>query len=412
MSFIQKFAFRNVGRNKRRSLLAVISVTLSIMLIIFLQGFVGGFLDNLVHNYTKNETGHIRIATDQFEEKAKFYPVTENIKDPDRILQTISQNEEINKYIRTMTKRIVFGVLLSHDGNNKTALAYAGDPEKEKELLMLNNSILSGGRYIENENETIIGKQLAEDLNYELGDEINVLTQGSDYALHLKKFKIVGLFETGLSMYDEKLFQIPLISAQELLRMPGETQQIIIMLNNYHDSDKVAEQINNLLKDNEIAVSSWSEIGTYYFYVEMAAQIYGWYYIVIAFLGAFIIANIMMMVVLERRKEIGIIKSLGFSNKQVLSMFVFEGMILGFIGSIIGSLIGVGIVIILHYHGLDFSKMLSSIDMPLSSIVYFRLNVLNVITAILLGTVVATVISFIPSRRAEKMKIVDSLKSV
>ncbi len=412
MSFIQKFAFRNVGRNKRRSILAVISVTLSIMLIVFLQGFVGGFLDNLVHNYTKNETGHIRIATNQFEEKAKFNPVTENIKDPDRILQTISQNEEINKNIRIMTKRIVFGVLLSHDGNNKAALAYAGDPKKEKELLMLNNSILPGGRYIENENETIIGKQLAEDLNYELGDEINVLTQGSDYALHLKKFKIVGLFETGLGMYDEKLFQIPLISAQELLRMPGETQQIIIMLNNYHDSDMVAEQIDNLLMDNEIAVSPWSKIGTYYFYVEMAAQIYGWYYIVIAFLGAFIIANIMMMVVLERRKEIGIIKSLGFSNKQVLSMFVFEGMILGFIGSIIGSLIGVGIVTILHYHGLDFSKMLSSIDMPLSSIVYFRLNVLNIVTAILLGTVVSTVISFIPSRRAEKMKIVDSLKSV
>ncbi len=412
MSFIQKFAYRNLGRNKRRSLLAVISVTLSIMLIVFLQGFIGGFLDNLVHNYTKNETGHIRIATTKFEEKAKFFPVTENIKDPDRIMQTISQNEEINKKVRIMAKRIVFGVLLSHDGNNKTALAYAGDPEIEKELLMLNNSILPGGRYIENENETIIGKKLAEDLHYEIGDEINVLTQGSDYALHLKKFKIVGLFETGLGMYDEKLFQVPLISAQELLRMPGEIQQIIVMLNNYHDSDRVAVQINNLLEDSEIAVSPWSKIGAYYFYVEMASEVYGWIYIVIAFLGAFIIANIMMMVVLERRKEIGIIKSIGFTNGQVLSMFVFEGMILGFIGSIIGSLIGVGIVTILHYHGLDFSQMLSSVDMPMSSIVYFRLNLLSVITVILLGTAVSTVISFIPSRRAGKMKIVDSLKSI
>ncbi len=412
MSFIQKFAIRNVGRNRRRSLLAVISVMLSIMLIVFLQGMIGGFLDNLVHNYTKNETGHIRIATKDFEERAKFFPVTENISDPNEIIQLINSDKNISKYIKTISQRIIFGVLLSHNGNNKQALAYAGDPEKEKDLLMLNKSILPGGRYIKNSGETIVGKRLADDLNYSIGDEIPVMTQGSDYALHLKKFKIVGLFETGLGMYDEKIFQVPLTSATELLRMPGQTQQIVIMLNDYHRSDTVAALLADKLSGYDVEVSSWTKIGVYSSYVELANNIYNWIYIVIAFLGAFIIANIMMMVVLERRKEIGIIKSMGFTNGQVLTMFINEGMLLGFAGSVVGSLIGLGIVTILHFHGIDFSGMMESINFPMSNVIYLRLNILSVLIAILLGTAVSTVVSFFPSRRAEKMKIVDSLKSV
>jgi len=412
MSFIQKFAVRNVGRNRRRSLLAVISVTLSIMLIVFLQGMIGGFLDNLVHNYTKNETGHIRIATKEFEERAKFFPVTDNISNPNEIIKLIKQDENIQKYIKSISQRIVFGVLLSHDGNNKQAIAYAGDPEQEKELLMLNKSLLPGGRYIQNEDEAIVGKKLAEDLNYRIGDEIPVMTRGSDYALHLKKFKIVGLFETGLSMYDEMIFQLPLAGAQELLRMLGQAQQIVIMLKNYHNSDVIAQMITEKLSDYDVQVSPWTKIGVYANYVKMANSIYNWIYIVIAFLGAFIIANIMMMVVLERRKEIGIIKSMGFTNGQVLTMFMNEGMLLGFVGSVVGSLIGLGIVTILHFHGIDFSGMMESINFPMSNVIYLRLNLLSIVIAILLGTVTSTIVSFFPSRRAEKMKIVDSLKSV
>lgn len=412
MSFIQKFAVRNVGRNKRRSLLAVISVTLSILLIVFLQGLIGGFLDNLVHNYTKNETGHVRIATKEFEEKAKFFPVTGNIKNPQKIIDVIIQDKEINRNIKSISQRITFGVLLTNEGNNKQALAYAGDIEIEKNLLMLNESILPDGRYLEANDEAIVGKLLADDLGYKLDDEISVMTQGSDYALHLKKFTIVGLFDTGLRIYDERIFQIPLSSAQELLRMPDQVQQIVIMLDNYHDSESVAKKMAAKLSDYEVVVSPWTAIGGYAMWVEMANQIYNWFYIVIAFLGAFIIANIMMMVVLERRREIGIIKSMGFTNGQVLSMFVSEGMLLGFVGSVVGALIGLGIVTFLHFHGIDFSKMMGGIDFPMSNIIYLRVNFLSLLVAILLGTLVSTFVSFFPSRRAEKMKIVDSIKSV
>lgn len=412
MSFIQKFALRNVGRNKRRSMLAVISVMLSIMLIVFLQGMIGGFLDNLVHNYTKNETGHIRIATKGFEERAKFYPVTENIKNPEQIIEVIQNDESLNKKIQSISQRITFGVLLTNDGNNKQAVAYAGDPEIEKNLLMLQKSLLPGSKYLQGDDEAIIGKVLADDLGYKIGDKISVMTQGSDYALHLKKFTIVGLFETGLTMYDEKLFQIPLAGAQELLRMPGQAQQIVIMLDNYHESEKIAREISSKVAQYDVVASAWSEIGGYAMWVDMAKNIYNWIYIVIAFLGAFIITNILMMVVLERRKEIGIIKSMGFTNAQVLSMFVNEGMILGFLGSVVGAVIGLGIVTFLHYHGIDFTKMMGGIEFPMSNIIYLKINILNFIIAILLGTLVSTVVSFFPSRRAEKMKIVDSLKSV
>jgi len=103
---------------------------------------------------------------------------------------------------------------------------------------------------------------------------------------------------------------------------------------------------------------------------------------------------------------------MGFTNGQVLSMFMSEGMLLGFVGSVVGALIGLGIVTFLHFHGIDFSKMMGGIDFPMSNIIYLRVNFLSLLVAILLGTLVSTFVSFFPSRRAEKMKIVDSIKSV
>jgi len=82
------------------------------------------------------------------------------------------------------------------------------------------------------------------------------------------------------------------------------------------------------------------------------------------------------------------------------------------VGSVVGALVGLGIVTLLHFHGIDFSKMMGGIDFPMSNIIYLRVNFLSLLVAILLGTLVSTFVSFFPSRRAEKMKIVDSIKSV
>jgi len=393
-------------------MLAIISISLAILFIIYLKGLIGGFTGSIVKNYTKNETGHIRISTKKFEENSRFYPINDNIKNPKKLITQILSQAEIADKIDIITQRINFGVLINHGGNNEMAVALAGNPETEKNLLMLQKSLLPGGKYIENADETIIGYKLAQNLNYELGDQIRVMTRGSDYALHLKKFKIVGIFKSGLNTLDETIFQIPINGAKKLLRMGNQTQQIIIFLKDYHRSDEIALKILNALSDQNLAVTPWTKIGGYYSYVKMAAGIYNWLYIIIALFGAFIIGNIMMMVVFERRKEIGLIRSMGMSGKDVLLLFINEGFILGFIGSVVGSSLGFLLVLFFHYHGIDFSSMMGSLKFPMDNIINFKISFYGIFMPLVLGTVIAALISVAPSYKAAKMKIVDSIKSV
>jgi putative ABC transport system permease protein len=412
MHYLMTMAFRNIRRNRRRSLLAAVSVTLAIAFIVCMQGLTGGFLESVVKNYTKNETGHVRITTKGFLEKYRFMPVTENIRDPHTVIETVRSDPEVAPHLRTVTERIVFGVFLSNEGSNKTALAMAGDPGVEKKLLMLDRSILPGGRYIRHERETIIGERIAATLGYRVGDTMKVMTRGSDYALHMRKFVIVGIFSTGLRMLDDAVFQVSLSDARQLLRTGAATQQIILMLDNYKRAERIAAAIESRLQNNDLAVVPWTEIGDYGRIVRFARSVYSVIYAAVALLGAFIIGNIMMMVVLERRREIGVLKSMGFRRGEVLRLFIAEGMALGLIGSLAGTLLGAAISIVLHFHGIDFTKALSTVNMPMDNVVYFTISAGGLVQAVAIGVIVSTLVSLLPSRQAARMNPVEAIKSV
>jgi putative ABC transport system permease protein len=407
-----KLALRNVGRNRRRSILAFVSVAISLAVIVFAQGFVGGFVQSFVKNATKNDAGHIRIAAKKFEERSRFFPVAYNVSNPDSVIATIQRDPAVLGNIALITKRTSFGVLLSNNGLNKSALALAGDPEKEKDLLLLQKSILPGGRYLSGPRDLVMGNAMAKSLRFRVGDTVRVMTSASDYALNLRKFVIVGLFSTGMNVFDDMMFQIGLQDAQDLLRTGNAVQQIIIMLNDYRTADKVAAAIRSDIPDTSISVTPWTHVGDTYATVELVTRIYNWIYVVIALLGAFIISNIMMMAVLERRKEIGILKSMGFNRKEVLTMFLAEGMALGLIGSLAGVALGSAAVAFFHVHGLDLTAFMSKINVPLDNVLYPSVNVSNVIYSVVLGTVLAAIVSVAPARQASKMNVVDAIKSV
>jgi putative ABC transport system permease protein len=407
-----RLALRNVGRNRRRSVLAIVSVAISLTVIVFAQGFIAGFVASFVKNATKNDAGHIRISAKKFEERCRFFPVSYNVVNPDSIIGAIRRDPAIASDIALITPRVSFGVLLSNGGNNRSAVALAGDPAKEKNLLYLQKSIIPPGRYISGRRDLIMGCALAKSLHFRMGDTVRVMTSGSDYALHLRKFAVVGLFSTGLNVFDDMMFQIGIDDARELLAMGSDDQQIIIMLNDYRRADNVAARIRALIPDTSISVTPWTKIGDTYTTVDLVGRIYNWIYAIIALLGAFIISNIMTMAVMERRKEIGILKSMGFTRREVLIMFLAEGMALGFVGSLAGTALGAGLVALFHVHGIDLTAYMSRMSIPLDNVIYTTLSASNLVYSILLGTVLAALVSVPPARQAARMNVVDAIKSV
>ena len=412
MIYIFKMALRNVSRNRRRSLLAALSICLSVMFILFMKGMADGFLDSMVRNYTRSETGHIRITTRGFEERQRFYPVNENIKNPDKIIESINGHSQIEEHITLITERTQFGVLLSNEGRNKSAAILAGEPYKEKELFMLQKSILPGGRYLENGRDVIIGKKIAQALEYNVGDTVSVVTEASDHSLNMRNFVVAGIFETGLNLFDDGIAQIGIDDAKHLLRTGADVQQIIIMLDDYRNAEMVAGQIRNLLQREDLSVNAWTQIGDYGNMVRYMEVVYGTFYMIIALLGAFIVGNIMMMVVLERRKEIGIIKSMGLNQREILFMFLAEGAILGLIGSIAGTVLGGVVVTYFHVYGMDFTAMVGDLKMPMDNVVYFAINPVNFFMTLILAILFSSFMSFGPAWRASRLSAVKAIKGV
>ncbi|HKL86281.1 MAG TPA: FtsX-like permease family protein [Treponemataceae bacterium] len=415
MKWILELAARNLLRNKRRTSLAIVSMFLTVFLMTFLGSFVDGMMQNFVDNVTRNDSGHVRVTSRDFDERQRFMPVDANIPDSEAVVSAIQNISELAGEIALVEERILFGNLLGNGNANKTAVAYAGDPEKERELLRLDKSIAEG-RYIENSGETIIGRGLAEDLNLSVNDELRVVATGADYGLHLKKFKIVGIFNTGMKNLDDVVFQVSLKDAQMLLRTFGGSQQVLVMLKDYNKAEEAAVLIRASLSKlpgaENLIVRPWTEIGEYPALILTMESTYDMIYYVVGILGAFIITNIMMMVVLERRREIGILKAMGLKKREVLMLFFSEGILIGLIGSFLGALIGFILTFSLRNTGLDFSSSLSSINYPINPIIYLSADPLMALKMVAIGTGLSALVSFLPSRKAAKMNVIEAIQSV
>jgi len=421
------YAWRNLLRNTRRSLLAVLSTFLATLLVVAGNGLTEGFLDSMVRNYAKNETGHVNITTSSYRERARFLPIDDYIADADQLVSEIEQMDGAGAGTGagagpayagsgiTAAPRIRFGILLSSGLFTKPAVAITGDPEKEKSLLMLNRNILPGGSYCDEPGTAIIGSGLAKDLGLKPGDKLKIIATRADGGIGFKSLKVSGIFQTGTNALDGSIFQMRLDDAQNMLGIPGGAQQILVMLQDYRLADTWQKKIGAVLAahgQGQLSVLPWSAIGDYPKLILMASSIYMAMWFFIALLGAFIIANIMTMVVLERRRETGILMAMGMPPRRIILSFLLEGTMMGFGGSVLGTAAGIAFNAAFSRKGFDLSSALAGFSWPIDNIIKPTISVSGVLAGILFCTVAAAIMSLLPSWRASRMEVVDALKAV
>lgn len=410
---ILRMAVRNIGRNKRRSLLAALSVFIAIFAVVFADGFVTGILSSMVKNITKNQTGHVNVETARYRSRERFMPASEAMQDARSVIGTIESMSALKGEVALVEARAQFGVVLSSESGTKAALGIGGDPEKERKLLMLDKAILPGGAYLSGRGEAIVGRKLAADLGLGVGDALKVVAQKADYGLGFKKFRIVGLFDTNMESFDGSTFQVGIDDARDLLGLGAGATQILVMLRDYRKSDEAAAAIGAALSgDGSLSVRSWSSISDLASIIKMSEGMFMTLEAFIAFLGSFIIANIMMMVVLERRREIGILKSMGMERPRILGLFLAEGTLLGAIGSAAGALAGTVLTLALGAKGVDLSGVSGGVDYQMDSVIYPAAQPGRIAAMLAMGILVAAIIAYLPSRSAARMDPIEAIRSV
>ena len=403
-----KLALRNVLRNKRRSFLTGLSIAFAVMVVIFIWTFVSGIVSSLFSNYVTGSVGHIRILNSDYLKRETMLPLSATVPDYQRLITTLGQDRSV----KLATGRIKFGVLMDIRGKNKPVLGIGLDPQREETVLGLSQKMVSGKILTAGTSETIVGAGLAKELGLKTGDTLTVITETAHGSLSGLNLKITGIFSLGVASIDNRTFFLSLDQAQQLLDLNGRVTEIFILIEDPDQAVKVSAEIGKKLPPGLTAVP-WQANGFLYFMMSIMKKIYGAIYAFILVLASFTILNTMFMAVMERTKEIGMMKALGMKDGEISWLITLEAMILGTMASFVGAIAGSLLAYYVSTAGIDYSaafKQIKDVEIPLPYIYRGEFSWLTILVGFLLGVLMATLAAIPPAWRAAKMEPTEAMK--
>ena len=401
-------AFRNISRNRRRSLLSGIAIAVASMSIVFLFAMVQGMRDDMAQNLATYYTGEVRIRNAQYEEYERYNPIHLTV-DWQRIDQALAQRSDVTAYV----PRITFPSAFYVNGGNHPAVGIGADFSLEAEYSDFASSVKEGRIPEAGKNEMLIGSVLARDLKLDIGDKVTIISSTAARGNNAMTLEIVGLAAFPVASLNSQFFWAPLDRVQHFLRMDNEVLEVLVMVED--DERKAAGAIKADLESvlgSTLDIQAFNDISMMYSFIEIAQFIYYFIGVFFLLLGSTVIINTTMMVIYERMREIGTLAALGMYGKELTRLFFLEGVFISAIGAAVGVLIGAGITVYLGKFGLNFTDALSGIDMEISSVLYPRFNIWTTLIVYVYSVVISAAATLIPSRKASRIEPVEALRYV
>ncbi|NIO48041.1 MAG: FtsX-like permease family protein [Candidatus Aminicenantes bacterium] len=408
-----KLAWRNIWRNWRRTILTSLAVAFGMVSIIFTNSYIEGVSESVYRSLIETELGHVKIVSREFLRLERVMPREQLVYNAQSIENGISSLPGISN----ITERIKFRLILSSEDENEPALGVGINPEKEKNLFDLRQYLIQGSYFQDSSAEMLIGDGLAKKLEVGLGDELLAVTTDINYSTYALSFTVAGIFKTGFTFMDKNLIYIPIEKAQEMLDCDGAAHEILLLLEDAETATEISSEILTFLKESgledTLTAVPWQD-NFFLTYLPFATVAVGSILLIIMLIAALVILNTMLMAVVERTHEIGIIKSMGMRNGGIVALILVEATYIGLLGVFIGGLIGSGLSLLAQNTGLNFTRMMEKMEFEIaffSPIIYpkFSLGILAGAAVFCLATTLFAAIY--PARKASRMEPVEALRT-
>ena len=403
---IASIAFRNIFRHKRRSLLTGLLMAGGCMLFSLFLGIVEGSYGSLIELFTRAHTGHVQIHAVGFLDKPSLY---KTIKNPDAVGAKVMED----RAVRGWSPRLLAPVLI-FSGAKSTGLKLMGiDPERESKVTTITKSV-SVGRFISGKPayEVVINDNTARVLGVEVGSEIAIIGQAADGSIANNLFNVVGIIEESGSSYDKGYAYMHIDAARELMSFyGGEAHEIAIALSNHEASIKEAGRIRKLVDDPLLDVEPWQVVEEQ-FYKAMLADLKGHRISIIVFtiIIAIGVLNTVLMVILERTREYGVLRAVGTRPSGIFKMIVFETAFLAALSSAVGVVLGLCINLYFMLHGIKMPEPVHYGGIIFDSIVS-NITPITVILPVAIIMSSAILVSLLPAIRASQIEPVKAMRS-
>jgi putative ABC transport system permease protein len=402
-------AFRNVLRNRRRSLITFLAVFLALTVMVGIRGFLNGLQATIRESVINGQTGALQIHKKGFLKNVHRSPLEMDIPATDELLGKITAV----KGVKAATARIMFGGMANANDTTAFAMFTAIDPVRELQVCPRRLEMISSGKTLAEAGPTsgIFTPELAANLGIKLGQKAALLTNDHDGVMNALDLEYAGVYgQPGLPLPDKKLGYVPLAFAQELLRMNGRATEIAVAVDRISDAEVDAlKPVLQAAVGPEFEVATWHEIASFVddaiaaqnFTLNLIAGIF----LFVALLG---IANTMLMSVLERTREIGTMMSVGVKRRQILSLFLLEAALLGLLGGILGAAAGGSFI--LYYGSKGIVLKFAGMTSPL--VVYPTATAGYILSILALAAGGAALAALWPSLRASRLRPVEALSAV
>lgn len=399
MSFILKISFKNIFRNHRRTLLTSLGITIAVAATIFGKSFIDGEFVPIIQNVSDMETGHIKIVRKEYKEKERMMPINYS-------LNYIELENKISKIkdVKLIRPRIKFGTLIAKGDNEADGvIGFSILPEREKDFVLLKGKSLNRG-------EILISKKFADKFNINVNDTLVLITQTIYGYLNGISLLVKNFYETDIEYIASNIVFLHINDAQKLLAMDStKAIELLIYCKDLGSSLKVSKEIKKFLTDDYF-LSNWQEGETLLSMLKVSFSVMGIVFLIIFFLASIAIINTMVMALYERKKEIGMMKSLGLKSGKIFLIFFFETTIIGIIGTLMGVILGSGVTFIFSKIGFDYSAALKDIQIPIVPVIYPSLSLMNVLIGFILGILTSSLSSLFLVKRIKSVNPVEILR--
>ena len=396
-------AWRNILRHRRRTGIALGAIAFGVVALVLAGGFIEWIFVDFRESSIRSHFGHVQVTRRGYRDAPPADPFANLLGSDTGAIQEIASDPRV----RLIAPRLAFSGLGSA---GETTLSFIGegvDPDKESELSEAMTITTGLPLSATDPKGIVVGEGLAANLRVKPGDALVLLAHTRSGALNAVEVRVRGTFATVTKAYDDSALRVPLPVAQELLRIDG-VHRWVLLLHQTEQTASVVASLRNKLERRDLEVTPWSDLAEFYNKtVELFSRQLDVVRIIVALIIVLSISNTMIMTVFERTWEIGTSMALGVTRRDVLVLFLIEGLLLGVLGGTGGLVLGAALASILSAIGIPMPP-------PPGMAHGFNAGVLMT-PAVAAGAFVVAVgttlaASIYPARAAARMPIVDALR--
>ena len=391
-------AFLREGR--AQSLMITVGVAVGVSVIVFITALIQGLQSNIVER-TLGTQAHIRLlspdevnvvlpaalGTLQLVQEDKRAQRLRSINNWQQVSATLDRLPDL-----TAVSPVVSGPAFARRGEARESVAVTGiDVERYRRIIPLERYMVSGQLRV-GADDAMIGKLLADDLGVKVGNKLRLDTGQQDSTV----VNVAGIFELGVRELDSRYVYLDLKQAQSLLNLPGGITVIDLTVADIFAADTIAAQMGRL---TSLKAESWIDTNAQLVNALSAQSLSTNMIIVfVAISVAFGIASVLSVSVVQRTREIGILRAIGATRQQILRVFLIQGAVFGLLGSVMGIAVSYALVWVFN----TFGPGLFFIPVPTALIV----------VVLLLATLTGVLAAAVPSHRAARLDPVVAIRYV